>query len=132
MKKKNYIWDDDDIVIDRTDSVKKIWDSVMSTFPNIINFDTKGVKEIKHVKRMGPYHMDEHDIKYDVSVFLDRKPLIDIGWNGKDEISGEMIKKAYGNDYFDDMRQRMHELLKYVGISGFSQFDFEGDIICSV
>ena len=132
MGKKQYSWLDEDEVIDRTESVKKIWDSVMTTYPYVKTFNTKGVKEIMHVKRMGPYHMDEHKIKYSVSVHLDKTPLTNIGWNENDEITKEMVKKSYGEHYFDNMRERMFELLKYVGITGFTQFDFEGDISCSV
>ena len=128
-----YVWDDKDKVIDQTKRVKKIWDTIMpETYPHIKKFDTEGVKEVEHIQRMGPYHMTERKIKFKVKVTLDSKPLKEIGWSENEEISNEMITKAYGKDYFYEMRNSMRRLLSYVGLDKYSNFDFVGDIGGSV
>ena len=128
-----YVWDDKDKVIDQTKRVKKIWDTIMpETYPYIKKFDTEGVKEVEHIQRMGPYHMTERKIKFKVEVTLDSKPLKEIGWSENEEISNEMITKAYGKDYFYEMRNSMRRLLSYVGLDKYSNFDFVGDIGGSV
>lgn len=127
MAEKQYTWTDEDEVIDHTESVKKLWDSVMPTHPLIKSFETEGVKEIKHTARLGPYERLDHDLKYKVKAKIDSTPLKKLGWNGKDRITGEMVEKAYGKQYFIDLRERMRELCRFLGLR-FSNFTFKGDI----
>lgn len=129
---KKYIWTDEDEVIDRTNSVKKIWDKIMVDFPYIKKFETIGVKEVKHKKKLGPYHMVEHKLKYSVKVEFDNQPLKDAGWDGKSKIEEDLVLKAYGKNYFPMMRDEMLTLLKYIGLGEFDNFNFDGDISCSV
>lgn len=122
----------EEVVADYTEVVSKLWDNVMPThYPHILDFKTNKVLEVKHVERMGPYSMTEHFIHHDVNVLIDNSPLVDIGWNGVESISNDMVKRAYGDNYFYDMRNEMLKLLQYVGIN-FSHFDFGGPIHASV
>lgn len=131
--KKEYTWSDEDKVIDHTKKVKKIWDLVMpETYPYIKSFDTIGVKEVEHVNKMGPYRMTEHKIKFQVEIELDSEPLKKIGWVKDEKITSDMLKNSYGEHYFHEMRAKMNNLLSYVGLGGFSHFDFVGDIGGSV
>ena len=130
---KEYTWSDDDVVVDHTQKVKRIWDLIMpETYPYIKKFDTIGVKEVTHRHRMGPYHMTERKIKFKVEVELDSEPLKKIGWVKDGEITKDMLKDAYGEQYFYEMRAKMLSLLPYVGLGNFGHFDFVGDIGGSV
>lgn len=130
---KEYVWEDKDEVIDHTKKVKRLWDTIMpETYPYIKKFDTIGVKEVKHIQRMGPYHMTERKIKFKVEIILDSEPLRKLSWSEDEKITDEMLKDAYGKDYFYEMRHKMHSLLSYIGLDKFSNFDFVGDIGGSV
>jgi len=125
----DYKWDDDDIVVDHTKKVKKIWDMVMpQTYPYLIKFKTIGVKEVTHEKRMGPYSFKEHKVKFLAHVLMDSNPLVNAGWDGETKIDEPLLIKAYGKDYFIKMREQMRDLLGYIGLGNFSNFDFEGHI----
>jgi hypothetical protein len=62
---------------------------------------------------------------------MDSKPLFDNGWNGEDEITTGMADKAYGFNYFSNMRGTMSKLLTYVGLS-FSITSIDGNIDANV
>lgn len=118
----------EEVLNDFTNAVSKVWDNVMpSSYPYVLEFKTNKVVEVKQVKRMGPYSLTEHFIDYDVDVIVDKTPLENIGWDEGEKISKELTSEAYGENYFYDMRERMRELLKYVGIN-FSNFDFGGTL----
>lgn len=120
-----------DVVKDWTKPLSKIWDNLMpEIYPFVLSFETKYAKEVKKTKKMGPYHMTEHFIDYDCSVILDKKPLQDIGWESG-PISKVMAYKAYGEHYFNDMRNKLVSLSNYAGLN-FSQFDFGGILNASV
>ena len=123
----NSEYKEEEIVKDHTKPLKKIWDNLMPTsYPYVIEFNTNKVVEVKQLKKMGPYSMNEHFIDYDCSAIIDSKPLVDLGWNGG-PISNELAKKAYGELYFHDFRLKMNELMKYAGLN-FSNFDSGGNI----
>ena len=126
---KEYTWTDKDIVIDHTKKVKKLWDLVIpETEKYIEKFTTNGVKWVEHKKLMGPYSMTEKHLKYDVDVVIDLEPLRNIGWDGEELITNEMFDKAYGKDFDYNLRNRMREILGYVGLGHIGRFDFKGDI----
>lgn len=128
MDEKEYKWKEEDTVIDYTDTAKKIWDEMMpKTYPHIKKFITKGVKEVEGRDKLGPYHMDYHKMIYSVFVEIDAEPMRRIGWTPKEKITKEIWQKAYGKDYFNEMRHRMRELIGYLGLK-FSNFDFKGDV----
>ena len=76
--------------------------------------------------------MTERKIKFKVEVELDSEPLKKIGWVKDGEITADMLKDAYGEHYFYEMRAKMLSLLPYVGLGNFGHFDFVGDIGGSV
>jgi len=122
----------EDVVNDFTKPVSKIWDNLMpSSYPHVLEFKTNKVVEVKQKKHVGPYHMTEHFIDADVDVIIDRKPLEDLGSDGKEEIDKVLTAKAYGPEYFYDMRNEMRSLLKYAGLN-FYNFDFGGPINAKV
>lgn len=124
---KQYVWTDEDTVVDYTKPLKKLWDKLIpSSFPEITSFTTEGAKWVEHKKVLGPYHAWEEDLKFLVEIVLNQDPLIKLGWNGKDTISKELFNKAYGENFFYNVRQRMVEVAKHVGLN-LSQFDLEGD-----
>jgi hypothetical protein len=122
-------YDESEIVADHTKSLSKIWDNLMpTTYPHVLEFKTKKAVEVNKVQKMGPYSMTERFIDYDCYVLIDRQPLVKIGWDFDGSIPGEVAKKAYGENYFHDMRMKMVELSKYAGLRITSQFDFGGKL----
>ena len=118
----------EEVINDFTNAVSKVWDNVMpSSYPYVLEFKTNKVVEVKQIKRMGPYSLTEHFFDYDVDVIVDKTPLENIGWDEGEKISKELTTEAYGENYFYDMRDRMRELLKYVGLN-ISNFDFGGTL----
>ena len=129
VEDKQYTWTDKDIIVDHTKKVKKLWDLVIpETEKYIEKFTTNGVKWVEHRKLMGPYSMTEKHLKYDVDVVIDLEPLRNIGWDGEELITNEMFNKAYGKDFDYNLRNRMREILGYVGLGHVGSFDFKGDI----
>lgn len=124
-------YNENEVVADYTKPLGRIWDTLMPTsYPYVLEFKTNKAVEVNKNKSFGPYSMWERFIDFDCDVVIDKKPLLDIGWeNG--EISSEMAKKAYGETYFHDLRGKMVELMKYAGLK-FSQFDFGGNLNASV
>ena len=119
---------EEEIKRDYTKVLSKIWDNLMpDSYPYVLEFKTNKAVEVFMVKKMGPYHMNENFIDYDCSVVVDNQPLINLGWDGKGKISKELTEKAYGKNYFHDMRMKLVELAKYAGIN-YSQFDFGGEL----
>lgn len=126
---KEYSWTDKDTVVDHTKMVKKAWDTVIpETEKYIKKFTTNGVKWVEHRKNIGPYHITEKHLKFDVDVVLDLEPVRKIGWDGEEIISVEMFEEAYGKDFDYKLRNRMREILGYVGLGHVGSFDFKGDI----
>ena len=122
-----------EIVEDHTQVLSKIWDNLMpATYPYVLEFKTKKAVEIHKVKKMGPYHMTERYIDYDCYVLIDGEPLHEIGWTSKRPITKQESTKAYGGNYFDEMRFKMVELSKYAGLGIKSSFDFGGQLIANV
>ena len=121
-----------DVVKDHTKVLSKIWDNLMPKIcPHVENFETFKAVEVHKTKRMGPYHMNEEYIDYNCAVKIDGTPLRNIGWNGKDQITKEMVDEAYGENYFYNIRMKMVEVSKYAGIK-FSNFDMGGNLTASV
>lgn len=115
------------VVGDWTVPLSKLWDNLVpTTFPYILEFKTNYAKEVVLDRSFGPYHHEEHFIDYDVDVVIDNQPLIDVGWDGG-KISNELAKKAYGENYFNDLREKLIDLSKYAGLK-FSHFDLNGVI----
>lgn len=116
-----------DIVSDYTKPLKKVWDNLIPlTYPHVIEFKTNRAVEVKKKKSIGPYVVWENFIDYDCDVLIDNKPLIENGWDNG-EITKEQTDNAYGELYFHDLRVKMVELMKYVGLK-FSTFDAGGEI----
>lgn len=133
---KKYKWDnnkfsEEEIVADHTEILKKIWDLVLpKTYPYVENFETLFAVEVKKEKYLGPYKMTENKLFYSAKVRLDSQPLIKAGWKGE-KVSEEFAKKAYGQQYFFEMREAIRHLAKYAGVD-FSNFDMDGDIKAEV
>ena len=126
---KEYSWTDKDTVVDHTKHVKKAWDMVIpETEKYIQKFTTNGVKWVEHRKNIGPYHITEKHLKFDVDVVMDLEPLRQMGWDGEELITAEMFDEAYGKDFDYNLRNRMREILGYVGLGHVGSFDFKGDI----
>jgi hypothetical protein len=122
---------EDEIVGDFTKPLSKIWDNLIPTlYPHVLSFKTNKVVEVKQIKKMGPYSMTERFLDYDCEVLIDNKPVVKIGWDGG-EISKEMADKAYGENYFFNLRSKLVDLSKYAGLN-FNQFDFGGKLRASV
>lgn len=118
---------EEDIVADVTKPLKKLWDILMpESYPYVLEFKTNRATEVDQTKRVGPFSMNEHFIDYDCDVLVDNQPLIDIGWTGEPP-GGELVKKAYGETYFHELRGKMVEISKYAGFK-FSQFDMSGKL----
>lgn len=128
MEEKRYKWPDDAVVKDHTKKVKKIWDSIMLEYPHIKSFDTKGVSEVSWIQKMGPYQMPHNKVLFDIEMKIDPQPLFDNGYKKDEQITKKLWQKAYGEDYFDEMRHTMRKLLKYMGVTNLSNLDFDGDI----
>lgn len=128
MEEKRYKWPDDAIVKDHTKRVKKVWDAVMLEYPYIKEFNTKGVSEASWVNKLGPYKMPMNKVLFDIEMKIDPKPLFDHGYKKEEQITKKLWQKAYGEDYFNDMRNTMRRLLKYIGVTNLSNLDFDGDI----
>ena len=122
-----------EIVDDHTKGLSKIWDNLMpETYPYVLEFKTNKAIEVNKINKMGPYHINEKFIDYDCYVLVDNKPLIEIGWTKGETISKEDADKAYGDNYFHDMRIKMVELSKYAGLGIKSSFDFGGHLDANV
>ena len=116
MSRKDF--KEEDVVADHTKVLSKLWDTMMpSTYPYVLEFKTNYVKEIYTTHKIGPYHRGDRFLDFDVNVIMDSKPLFDNGWNGEDEITTEMADKAYGFNYFSNMRAAMSKLMVYVGLN---------------
>ncbi len=116
MSRKDF--KEEDVVADHTKVLSKLWDTMMpSTYPYVLEFKTNYVKEVYTTRKIGPYRSGERFLDFDVNVIMDSKPLFDNGWNGEDEITTEMADKAYGFNYFSNMRGTMSKLLVYVGLN---------------
>ena len=102
------------------------------TYPYVLEFKTNKAIEVNKINKMGPYHINEKFIDYDCYVLVDNKPLIEIGWTKGETISKEDADKAYGDNYFHDMRIKMVELSKYAGLGIKSSFDFGGHLDANV
>ena len=130
-------WSEDykesEIVENHTKGLSKIWDNLMpSTYPYVLEFRTNKAIEVNKVKKMGPYHINERFVDYDCYVLIDDEPLKKIGWQKGETISKEDADKAYGQNYFHDMRVKMVELSKYAGLGIKSSFDFGGHLDANV
>ena len=122
-----------EIVDDHTKGLSKIWDNLMpEIYPYVLEFKTNKAIEVNKINKMGPYHINEKFIDYDCYVLVDNKPLIEIGWTKGETISKEDADKAYGDNYFHDMRIKMVELSKYAGLGIKSSFDFGGHLDANV
>ena len=122
-----------EIVDDHTKGLSKIWDNLMpETYPYVLEFKTNKAIEVNKINKMGPYNINEKFIDYDCYVLVDNKPLIEIGWTKGETISKEDADKAYGDNYFHDMRIKMVELSKYAGLGIKSSFDFGGHLDANV
>ena len=120
-----------DVVGDLTKPLSKIWDNLMPTsYPNILEFKTNRATEVDTTKRVGPFSIVEKFVDYDCDVTIDNKPLLKIGWDGG-EITQEMVNKAYGENYFHELRGTLVNLSKYAGLK-YSHFDFGGELHISV
>lgn len=129
MAKEMYTWTEDDVVVDHTRKVKKIWDTIMPEYyPYVLEFNTIGVKWVEHEVKIGPLRGRDSDLKYKVDVTISIKPLVDSGWTEDTELTWDIFKKAYGDLYDNDLRNAMRELLPHVGLKNISHFDFEGDL----
>ena len=123
---------EEDVVADHTKVLSKLWDTMMpSTYPYVLKFKTNMAKEVYTTHKIGPYSRSERFLDFDVNVIMDAKPLFDNGWNGEDDITTEMADKAYGFDYFSDMRRAMSKLMLYVGLK-FSITSIDGNIVANV
>lgn len=112
---KNY--SGEDVHEDFTKKLAMIWDNVMpETFPNILKFDTESAIWVEHKKVMGPYHLWEEKMYVVVDLLLSPKPFYDQGWDGKTIITQDHFNQVYTKDFFSELRSRMRELAKYVGI----------------
>ena len=130
MSRKDF--KEEDVVADHTKILSKLWDTMMpSTYPYVLEFKTNYAKEIYTTHKIGPYRRSERFLDFDVNVIMDSKPLFDNGWNGEDEITTEMADKAYGFNYFSNMRGTMSKLMAYVGLS-FSITSIDGNIDANV
>lgn len=129
MAEKQYIWSEDDKVVDVTKKVKKLWDEIIpEIFNYVLKFDTEGVKWVDHTERLGPYQLTRKKLKFSVNATISIKPLMDTGWTEEDgQITLEKFKEAYGEDYDYNLRSLMREILPHVAIN-VSHFDFEGDL----
>ena len=126
---KQYTWTDKDTVVDHTKEVKRLWDLVIpETEKYVKKFRTNGVKWVEHRKAIGPYAITEKHLKFDVDVVVDMGPLRANGWDGKEEVTVEMFDNTYGKDFDYNLRNRMREILGYVGLGHIGSFDFKGDI----
>jgi hypothetical protein len=126
---KQYTWTDKDTVVDHTKEVKRLWDLVIpETEKYVKKFRTNGVKWVEHRKAIGPYAITEKHLKFDVDVVVDMGPIRANGWDGKEEVTVEMFDNTYGKDFDYNLRNRMREILGYVGLGHVGSFDFQGDI----
>ena len=129
MIDKQYTWTDKDTVVDHTKEVKRLWDLVIpETEKYVKKFRTNGVKWVEHRKAIGPYAITEKHLKFDVDVVVDMGPIRANGWDGKEEVTVEMFDNTYGKDFDYNLRNRMREILGYVGLGHVGSFDFQGDI----
>ena len=130
MEDKQYTLTDKDTVVDHTKEVKRLWDLVIpETEKYVQKFRTNGVKWVEHRTEFGgPFNITEKHLKYDVDVVIDLEPLRNNGWDGEELITDEMFKNAYGENFDYNLRNRMREILGYVGLSRIGSFDFKGDI----
>ena len=120
-------YNETDVIQDLTKPLSKIWDNLMPlSYPFVLEFKTNRVFEVEKIETMGPYHMTHNFIDYDCNVLLDNQPLKDMGWKGE-KITIEFAKKAYGENYFFEMRNKMVSLSVYAGIK-VSQFDMGGPL----
>ena len=123
---------EEDVVADHTKVLSKLWDTMMpSTYPFVLKFKTNMAKEVHTTHKIGPYRRSERFLDFDVNVIMDSKPLFDNGWNGEDEITTEMSDKAYGFNYFSDMRKTMSKLMAYLGFK-FTITSIDGNIDANV
>jgi hypothetical protein len=129
----NSEYKESEIVADHTRVLSKIWDNLMpTTYPYVLEFRTNRAVEVHKIKKIGPYNADEKFIDYNCYVLVDKEPLVKIGWNGDSTVSEEMTIKAYGENYFMEMRRHMVELSKYAGLKIKSSFDFGGELDANV
>ena len=126
-------YNESEVVEDHTKGLSKIWDNLMpATYPYVLEFRTNKAVEVHKITKMGPYHINEKFIDYDCYVLIDDEPLIKSGWNKGEVISKEDADKAYGHEYFHNMRVKMVELSKYAGLGIQSSFDFGGHLDANV
>ena len=126
-------FNESDIVEDHTKVLSKIWDNLMPrTYPHVLEFTTNKAVEVLKIKKLGPYHMEGRFIHYDCHVLIDKEPLVNIGWNINDDISDEMVDKAYGKNYFYNMKIKLIELSKYAALKIHSSFDFGGELDATI
>jgi len=127
---KQYTWTDKDKVVDHTKEVKRLWDLVIpETEEYVKTFRTNGVKWVEHKTGFGgKFSITEKHLKFDVDVVVDMAPLRANGWDGKEEVTVEMFDNAYGKDFDYNLRNRMREILGYVGLGHIGSFDIKGDI----
>lgn len=100
-----------------------MWDNVIpESFPNILKFDTISSTWVEHKKTMGPYHIWEDKLYTQIDLVLSSKPFYDNGWDGETKLTQEDFNQVYNSDFFEEVRSRMRELAKYVGLK-VSNFD---------
>jgi len=127
---KQYTWTDKDMVVDHTKEVKRLWDLVIpETEKYVKKFRTNGVKWVEHKTGFGgKFSITEKHLKFDVDVVVNMGPIRANGWDGKEEVTVEMFDNTYGKDFDYNLRNRMREILGYVGLGHVGSFDFKGDI----
>lgn len=130
MIDKQYTWTDKDTVVDHTKEVKRLWDLVIpETEKYVKKFRTNGVKWVEHKTGFGgKFSITEKHLKFDVDVVVNMGPIRANGWDGKEEVTVEMFDNTYGKDFDYNLRNRMREILGYVGLGHVGSFDFKGDI----
>ena len=130
MIDKQYTWTDKDMVVDHTKEVKRLWDLVIpETEKYVKKFRTNGVKWVEHKTGFGgKFSITEKHLKFDVDVVVNMGPIRANGWDGKEEVTVEMFDNTYGKDFDYNLRNRMREILGYVGLGHVGSFDFKGDI----
>ena len=107
----------EDIHVDYTDKLKKVWDNVIpKTFANVLEFDTKSAIWVEHKKTIGPYHIWEDKMYAKINLVLSDKPFYENGWDGEATLTQEDFNKVYTKEFFLNLRDRMYQLSKYLGL----------------
>jgi len=116
--------------IDITQLVKKVWDEVIpQSYPFVEKFDTIKCSDVRKTEVLGgQFYMTKNFINYHVKVYINTKPLKDAGWKPDEKISEQLWKDVYGEDYFNNLKGEMVDLLGFVGVRKPDNFEFIGEI----